>query len=55
MNKVWMESADRAQANLFHSPNMPATDSVPRKYRANALIEQPNPELSRSGASPISY
>ena len=55
MNKVWTKSAPRADANLFHTPDTPATHSIPRKHRANALIEQPIPELSRSGVSPISY
>ena len=55
MNKVWTKSMARAQTNLFHSPDMRATHSIPRKHRANALIEQSIPELSRSGGSPISY
>jgi hypothetical protein len=55
MNKVWMESVGRAATDLFHTPDMPATHSIPRKLCANALIEQPIPELSRSGGSPISY
>jgi len=55
MNKVWTKSAARAPANLFHSPDTGATYSIPRKQRANALIEQTIPELSRSGGPPISY
>ena len=55
MNKVWTKSAARADANLFHSPDTRATNSIPRKQGTKALIEQSIPELSRSRGSPISY
>jgi hypothetical protein len=55
MNKVWMKSPAAKAPILVHSDNMAGDHSIPRNFRGNALIEHGNPELSRSGASPISY
>ena len=55
MNKVWAESGSARQALSVHSEDRAAMDFIPRKKCGNSLIVQANPELSRSGASPISY
>jgi hypothetical protein len=55
MNNVWTESADRVRPLLVHSADTAATLFIPRNLRCNTMIPQTNPELSRSGASPVSY
>jgi hypothetical protein len=55
MNKVWTEFAPAARAQAVHSEDMPGRYFIPRKYRSNSLIEQANPELSRSRGAPVSY
>ena len=55
MNNVWTESIDPAHAFLVHRADRPVTVSIPRNFRGNTMIQQINPELSRSGASPVSY
>jgi len=55
MKNVWTEFPALVRPALVHSPDRPATFSIPRNSRRNTLIEQANPELSRSGGSPISY
>jgi len=55
MNKVWAESAIGHKPLSVHSEDRAAMDFIPRKTCGNSLIVQVNPELSRSGASAISY
>jgi hypothetical protein len=55
MKNVWTEFPATARPALVHSPDRPATFSIPRNFCGNTLIEQAIPELSRSGGSPISY
>jgi hypothetical protein len=55
MKKVWTEFPCRVGTGIVHRADRVPTFSIPKISSRNTLIEQANPELSRSGGSPVSY
>ena len=54
MKNLWMISATAYEGRVTHNARLRNATFVPIYFRLKALKQMVNPELSRSGASPIS-
>jgi len=54
MKNLWIVSLPASSRRVTHTARLPNREFVPIYSRLNPLMRQANPELSRSGASPVS-